>query len=101
MAKKKVQKPAAQPAMTKKQLSRWQKQKRQERAALIFVVAVVVVVVAVLGYGLYNESFAKPNATFAKINGVSLPVSACAVAAAYADIFGLQSDYSGSLPQLK
>jgi uncharacterized membrane protein len=32
---------------------------------------------------------------------ISLPVSACAVAAAYADIFGLQSDYSGSMPQLK
>jgi hypothetical protein len=32
---------------------------------------------------------------------VSLPVSACAVAAAYADIFGLQSDYAGSVPQLK
>ncbi len=32
---------------------------------------------------------------------VSLPVSACAVAAAYADVFGLQSDYSGSMPQFK
>jgi len=32
---------------------------------------------------------------------VSLPVSACAVAAAYADVFGLQSDYSGSIPQPK
>ncbi len=32
---------------------------------------------------------------------VSLPVSACAVAAAYADIFGLQSDYSESMPQLR
>jgi hypothetical protein len=32
---------------------------------------------------------------------VSLPVTACAVAAAYADIFGLQSDYSGSVPRLK
>ncbi|MHB8066810.1 MAG: hypothetical protein ACYDIC_02805 [Desulfobaccales bacterium] len=32
---------------------------------------------------------------------VSLPVSACAVAAAYADIFGLQSDYSGSMPRLR
>ena len=32
---------------------------------------------------------------------VSLPVSACAVAAAYADVFGLQSDYSGSVPTLK
>ncbi|MFZ5453268.1 MAG: hypothetical protein ACOZF2_15530 [Thermodesulfobacteriota bacterium] len=32
---------------------------------------------------------------------VSFPVSACAVAAAYADIFGLQSDYAGSTPQLR
>lgn len=32
---------------------------------------------------------------------VSLPVSACAMAAAYADIFGLQADYSGSMPRLK
>lgn len=32
---------------------------------------------------------------------ISLPVSACAVAAAYAEVFGLLSDYSGSMPQLK
>lgn len=32
---------------------------------------------------------------------VSFPVSACAVAAAYAEVFGLQSDYSGSVPTLK
>jgi uncharacterized membrane protein len=32
---------------------------------------------------------------------ISLPVSSCAVAVAYADLFGLQSDYSGSMPQLK
>ena len=32
---------------------------------------------------------------------VSFPVSACAVAAAYNDIFGLQSDYSGDIPRLK
>jgi len=32
---------------------------------------------------------------------VSGPVSAGAVTAAYADLFGLQSDYSGSVPQLK
>lgn len=32
---------------------------------------------------------------------VSMPVSAAAVAAAYNDIFGLQSDYSGSMPQPK
>ena len=32
---------------------------------------------------------------------ITLPVSACAVAAAYAEVFGLQSDYSGDIPQLK
>jgi hypothetical protein len=32
---------------------------------------------------------------------VSLPVSACAVTAAYDDIFKLRSDYSGSIPQPK
>jgi len=31
---------------------------------------------------------------------VTLPVSACAVAAAYNEIFGLKSDYSGSIPTL-
>jgi uncharacterized membrane protein len=32
---------------------------------------------------------------------VSVPLSVCAVTAAYADIFGLQSDYSGKIPRLK
>ena len=32
---------------------------------------------------------------------VTLPVSACAVAAAYADLFGLKSDYSWNVPVLK
>lgn len=72
MPKKKVQKPAAQAAMTRKQLSRWQKEKRQERLALAFVVAVVVLIVGVLGTGFFQESVAKPNAAFAKVNGVSL-----------------------------
>ena len=75
MAKKKVQKPAIQPAMTKKQMSRWQKEKRQERLAIIFVVAVVALIVVVLGAGYYQENLAKPNAAFAKVNGVSLPAS--------------------------
>jgi uncharacterized membrane protein len=32
---------------------------------------------------------------------ISCPVSACALAVAYAEIFGLQSDYSGSITHLK
>jgi hypothetical protein len=31
---------------------------------------------------------------------VSVPLSACALTAAYADIFGLHSDYSGKVPEL-
>jgi hypothetical protein len=32
---------------------------------------------------------------------VTVPFTSCAWVAAYADIFGLQSDYSGSVPRLK
>jgi len=74
VAKKRVQKPVTPPAMTKKQLSRWQKQKRQERLALAFVVGVVALVVLVLGFGYYQENVAKPNAPIARINGT--PISA-------------------------
>ncbi len=72
MPKKKVQKPAAPAAMTRKQQSRWQKEKRQERMALAFVVAVVLLIVGVLGAGFLQENVVKPNWAFAKVNGVSL-----------------------------
>jgi parvulin-like peptidyl-prolyl isomerase len=72
VAKKKAQKTPSVVPMTKKQLSRHQKEQRQERLALAFVIAVVLLIVAVIGFGFFQEGFAKPNATFAKVNGTSI-----------------------------
>jgi parvulin-like peptidyl-prolyl isomerase len=78
VAKKKAQKTPAVVPMTRKQLSRYQKEQRQERLALGFVIIVVLLVVAVIGVGFFQEGFAKPNATFAKVNGVSITAGAWA-----------------------
>ncbi len=72
MAKKKAQKPIAAVPMTKKQLSRYQKEKRQERLALGFVIVVVALIALVIGAGFYQEGVAKPNTTVAKVNGTSI-----------------------------
>jgi parvulin-like peptidyl-prolyl isomerase len=72
VAKKKSQKPAAVVPLTRKQLSRFQKEQRQERLALVFVIVVVLLIVAVIGAGFFQEVIAKPNATIAKVNGASI-----------------------------
>lgn len=50
---KKVERPK--PEMTKRQLSRWQQQKRRQRLILIAGIAIIVVVLGVLGVGVYNQ----------------------------------------------
>jgi len=50
---KKVEKPK--PEMTKRQLSRWQQQRRRQRLILIAGIAIIVVVLGVLGVGVYNQ----------------------------------------------
>jgi parvulin-like peptidyl-prolyl isomerase len=50
---KKVEKPK--PEMTRRQLSRWQQQKRRQRLILIAGIAVIVIVLGVLGVGVYNQ----------------------------------------------
>jgi parvulin-like peptidyl-prolyl isomerase len=72
VAKKKSQKPAAVVPLTRKQLSRFQKEQRQERLALVFVIVVVLLIVAVIGAGFFQEVIAKPNVTIAKVNGASI-----------------------------
>jgi foldase protein PrsA len=72
VAKKKAQKTPAVVPLTKKQLSRYQKEQRQERLALAFVVVVVLLIVAVIGFGFFQEGYAKPSAAVAKVNGVSI-----------------------------
>jgi foldase protein PrsA len=80
VAKKKAQKSPAVVPLTKRQLSRYQKEKRQERLALGFVIVVVLLIVAVIGAGFFQEGIAKPNATVAKVNGASVTAGAWAKA---------------------
>jgi parvulin-like peptidyl-prolyl isomerase len=69
---KKVEKPK--PEMTKRQLSRWQQQKRRQRLILIAGIAIIVVVLGVLGVGVYNQWYLgeyKPqHEVLIEVNGV-------------------------------
>ena len=53
MAKKKAEKPKQE--LTKRQLSRWQQQKRRQRFILSSGILVIVAVLAVVGIGVYNQ----------------------------------------------
>lgn len=72
MSKKKPQKPVEKPAMTKKQLSRLRRERRQERLALAFVIIVICLVTGVLAFGFYQENIVKPNLPIAKVNGIPI-----------------------------
>ncbi|GAG36553.1 unnamed protein product, partial [marine sediment metagenome] len=52
MAKKKVEKPRRE--VTRRQLSRWQQQKRRQRIILIVGISIIVAVLAVVGVGVYQ-----------------------------------------------
>jgi parvulin-like peptidyl-prolyl isomerase len=80
VAKKKAQKSPAVVPMTKRQLSRYQKEKREERLAVAFVIVVVLLVVAVIAAGFFQEGIAKPNAAIARVNGASITAGAWAKA---------------------
>lgn len=67
MAKKKVQaQPAAKEPMTKRELSRWQKQHRQERLATGFVAGVIILVIGILAFGYWNEVLSRPGQVVAR-----------------------------------
>ena len=53
MAKKKVEKPKRE--VTKRQLSRWQQQKKSQRIILGSGIAIIVVVLGIVGAGVYNN----------------------------------------------
>ncbi|MDH5696386.1 MAG: peptidylprolyl isomerase [Dehalococcoidia bacterium] len=53
MAKKKVEKPKRE--VTKRQLSRWQQQKKRQRIILGSGIAVIVIVLGIVGAGVYNK----------------------------------------------
>lgn len=85
MPKKKALKQAQQPKapMTKRDLSRWQKQKRQERLALGFVIATIVVVTGIIFYGIWVEILSRPGQTVATVGSTKISLGALAEQSKY------------------
>jgi parvulin-like peptidyl-prolyl isomerase len=69
VAKRKVKKESS---LTRKQISRREKERRQ-RLILIAIAAVVgSLIIGILAYGVYQEAIAKPSAPIARVNGVPI-----------------------------
>lgn len=83
--KKKTQQaqPQSPPTMTKRQLSRWQKQQRQERIALAFVIATIAIVIGIIGFGLYREILSRPGQVVAKVSSATVTLGQLAEASKY------------------
>ncbi len=59
--------PATKQTPTKRQLARWQRERRRQRIALILAAVFVALVVAVLAYGYYVNDIAPPRQTVTKV----------------------------------
>lgn len=69
MAKRKVKR---EPTLTRKQISRRQREERQRRLILLGAGAVLLLVLGILGFGYYEIKFLKPASPVAVVNGVPL-----------------------------
>ena len=69
MAKRKVKREAR---LTRKQISRRQREERQRRLILFGAGAVLLLVLGILGFGYYETKFLKPASPVAVVNGVRL-----------------------------
>jgi parvulin-like peptidyl-prolyl isomerase len=69
MAKRKVKKDVP---LTRKQISRREKERRQRLGMLGIAIAIGCVIVGILAYGIYQEVIAKPAAPVARVNGVPI-----------------------------
>jgi foldase protein PrsA len=69
MAKRKVKR---EPTLTRKQISRHQREERQRRLILLGAGAVLLLVLGILGFGYYEMKFLKPASPVAVVNGVPL-----------------------------
>ncbi|HUW96069.1 MAG TPA: peptidylprolyl isomerase [Anaerolineae bacterium] len=69
MAKRKVRKEVP---LTRKQISRREKERRQRLILLGVAIAIGCLILGVLGFGAYQELVAKPSAPVAKVNGVPI-----------------------------
>ena len=70
MAKRRVRKEVP---LTRKQVSRREKERRQRLILIGVAAAIGCVILAILGYGAYQEFVAKPSAPVAMVNGVPIP----------------------------
>jgi parvulin-like peptidyl-prolyl isomerase len=73
MAKRKVKKDVP---LTRKQVSRREKERRQRLILIGLAVGIGCLIVAILGYGVYQEMIAKPGAPVARVNGVPISTQA-------------------------
>lgn len=69
MAKRKVKRELP---LTRKQISRRQREERQRRLILLGAGAVLLLVLSILGFGYYETKFLKPASPVAEVNGVAL-----------------------------
>ncbi len=69
MAKRKVKR---EPPLTRKQISRRQREERQRRLILLGAGIVLLLVSGILGFGYYETKFLKPASPVAVVNGVPL-----------------------------
>ncbi len=85
MPKKKALKQAqqAKAPMTRRELSRWQKQKRQERLALGFVIATIALVTGIIFYGIWIEILSRPGQTVASVGSTKISLGALAEQSKY------------------
>jgi len=72
VAKKKVKQTEPKAPMTKRELSRWQKQKRQERLAVAFVVGTIVVVAGIILFGVWREIISPPGEAAAQVGSTTI-----------------------------
>jgi parvulin-like peptidyl-prolyl isomerase len=73
MAKRKVKKDVP---LTRKQVSRREKERRQRLVLIGLAVGIGCLIAAILGYGVYQEMIAKPAAPVAVVNGVPISTQA-------------------------
>lgn len=78
MPKKTVVKPAhkTKEQMTKRELSRWEREQRQERVALLFVIGTIVAVLGILFAGLWREILSRPMQVVARVGNESITLGA-------------------------
>jgi parvulin-like peptidyl-prolyl isomerase len=72
MAKKRVKKEVP---LTRKQISRREKERRQRYIMIGIASLVGVLIVAILSYGFYMEQIVKPSSPVAVVNGVPIPTT--------------------------